>query len=415
MRILPIAPGLLALAGALATAAPAAGSDDTWPQWRGPTRDGQVRGSTWPDRVTGRMKRVWHVAGLGPSYSGPIVGDSMVFTTETRDEEVEIVRAFHRDTGEVAWETTWSGSMKVPFFAARNGSWIRSTPALDGAHLIVGGMRDVLVCLRAADGSEVWRVDFVERYGSSLPRFGFVSSPLIVGDHVYVQAGASFCKLDKATGGTVWRTLVDDGGMDSVFSSPVMATVGGRTQLLVLTRTHMHGLDPEGGDVLWQTPIKAFRGMNILTPIVADDGVFTATYGGRAQLIDISTDGGGYAPSPRWSHGAQGYMTSPVDIDGHVYYFTRSNRFVCLRLADGEPAWTSPPTGDDYWSLAANGDHILALSDAGRIRLIRATPEAYEVVDEISVAEAPTWAHLAVAGRHVVIREQDGLSVWAWE
>ena len=24
----------------------------TWPQWRGPTRDGQISGPAWPDRLT---------------------------------------------------------------------------------------------------------------------------------------------------------------------------------------------------------------------------------------------------------------------------------------------------------------------------------------------------------------------------
>lgn len=79
--------------------------------------------------------------------------------------------------------------MSVPFFARSNGDWIRATPALDGDTLYVAGMRDVLVALNITDGSERWRLDFVKRFGSDLPTFGFVSSPLIDGDSVYVQAG----------------------------------------------------------------------------------------------------------------------------------------------------------------------------------------------------------------------------------
>jgi glycosyltransferase involved in cell wall biosynthesis len=71
------------------------------------------------------------------------------------------------------------------------------------------GMRDVLVCLDAATGAERWRADFVEQFKSPLPAFGFVCSPLVVGDFVYVQAGAGFCKLDKQTGKVLWRVLTD--------------------------------------------------------------------------------------------------------------------------------------------------------------------------------------------------------------
>ena len=42
------------------------------------------------------------------------------------------------------------------------------------------------------------------------------------------------------------------------------------------------------------------------------------------------------------------------------------------------------------------------LSDAGVLRLIRANPEAYEVIDELAIAESPTWAHLAIAGMTTV-------------
>ena len=76
--------------------------------------------------------------------------------------------------------------------------------------------------LNAETGQEQWRVDFVEQLKTPLPAFGFASSPLIDGDSLYVQAGASFIKLDKQTGKIIWRVLKDDGGMmGSAFSSPI--------------------------------------------------------------------------------------------------------------------------------------------------------------------------------------------------
>lgn len=126
-----------------------------WPQWRGPQRNGQVAGPTWPDKLdTDHLRLVWRVE-FGPSYSGPIVSGERVFTTETKDKKVEIVTAFDRHSGQVLWRAEWPGAVSVPFFAKSNGDWIRATPACDGESLFVAGMRDVLVC-RKLTGAETW-------------------------------------------------------------------------------------------------------------------------------------------------------------------------------------------------------------------------------------------------------------------
>ena len=102
----------------------------------------------------------------------------------------------------------------------------------------VGGIRDVMVCLDGDSGEVIWKVDFVKDLGSPVPSFGFVCSPMIQGDHVYVQAAGSLVKLDKKSGKIVWRALKDGGGMyGSAFSSPTLAEVAGKEQLIVQTRS----------------------------------------------------------------------------------------------------------------------------------------------------------------------------------
>ena len=409
----------------LLTALPHDGSErsidlDSWSQWRGPTRDGRVGGSPWPTVLEGQLERRWRVE-MGPSYSGPILASDRIFTTSTEDGEREVVRAFALDSGELLWETSWPGAMSVPFFAARNGSWIRATPAYDGEFVFVAGMRDVLVCLDAETGEIVWRVDFCERYGTPLPDFGFVSSPLVDGDTIYVQAGSAVCKLDRTTGAEIWRSLDNGGGaFHCAFSSPLLATVGAgaasswERQLLVQTRNALCGLDPESGELLWSREIPAFRGMNILTPTVWQGQVFTSAYGGRGHLLQPQPTADGWIVEERWNQPIQGYMTSPVVIDDHAYLFLRANRVRCVDLETGESRWTSPPTGDEYWSLVAQGDRILALSNTGELTLLAADPTEFRVIDEVEIAEQETWAHLAVGTGILAVRELHALSLWEW-
>lgn len=399
----------------------AADSTAIWPQWRGPSRDGQAALSpAWPESVNeSTLVQKWQVA-LGPSYSGPIVAVDRVFVTETRGKETEVVQALSRADGKVLWTAEWSGEMSVPFFARENGSWIRATPAYDGESLFVAGMRDVLVCLDAANGKEKWRVDFVERFKTELPAFGFVSSPLIDGEFVYVQAAASFVKLNKRTGETVWRTLEDGGGMfGSAFSSPFKATIAGQRQFLVQTREKLAGVDEDTGKELWSQKIEAFRGMNILTPVVFGDAVFTSSYGGKAWLFDVSKGGDSSAKesemsvTERWANKTQGYMSTPVIIDGHAYTHLKNQRFACIELATGKDKWISTPFGK-YCSLVAQGRKILALDERGDLLLINANPEKFELIDQRHISDSPAWAHLAVCGDEVFVRDLKGLSVLRW-
>jgi outer membrane protein assembly factor BamB len=417
MAVFSLACGLL-IAAETASPVPspvtAAGS---WPQWRGPTRDGVLSGTDWPGTLQGKaFELMWSVKGLGPSYSGPIVSDDHVFTTETRGQKTEHVTAYSRFDGKKIWEKEWKGAMSVPFFAAANGSWIRSTPAFDGGWLYVGGIRDLLVCLNAETGEERWRVDFVKKLGTQVPAFGFVCSPLVDETGVYVQAGGAFCKVNKTNGEVIWRVLEEPDPMwGSAFSSPLLVSHAGQKIIFVQTRSRLAAVRPEDGGILWEQPVAAFRGMNILTPTLYGDNVFTSSYGGKSLLYRLPTTQGG-APELLWSNKKEGYMNSPIVIGDHVYMHLKSQRFTCIDLKTGKETWTTRQTFGKYWSMVAQGDRILALDATdGTLRLIRANPEKYELLDERKVTEEESWAHIAVAGDEVIIRDLENLSVYRWK
>ena len=384
-----------------------------WPQWRGPSRDGVVKGG-WPGDLE-KLERVWRVE-LQPSYSSPVVVGDRVFTTETVSKKLERVRALDRKTGKVLWEKTWEGAMSVPFFAKRNGDWIRATPACDGETLFVAGIRDVLVALDAATGDEKWRIDFSAKFNKPLPAFGAVASPLIDGDALYTQAGGAVCRLDKKTGEVKWRALEDGGGMmGGAFASPSFAVLGGKRQLLVQTREKLGGLDPETGKVLWSQDIVAFRGMNILTPIAVDDVLYTSTYGGKTQGWKAVETDGKWTVSPLWEHKSQGYMTTPVVVNGVAFTSLRSGRMMAIDVKSGREGWTSSESFGDYVSMATNGSRVLGLDTKGNVTLFEADAGKFTRLGTKKIADGETWAHVAVCGEEVFIRELEGLALWRWK
>lgn len=288
-------------------------------------------------------------------------------------------------------------------------------PALEGDSLYVAGIRDVIVCLDAATGTERWRTDLMAKFNSPVPAFGFVASPLVMGDHVYVQAGGGFVKLDKKTGEVVWRVLEDGGGMyGSAFSSPFPVTLNGVPQILVQTRQKLAGVDAESGKVLWSQPVKADQGMNILTPTVIGNRVFTSSYGGGSFLFEINLGNSSEAAIVKevWKTKSQAYMSSPIVIDGHIYLHLRNQRFTCLDIETGKEQWTTTPYGK-YWSMIASGSKILALDERGDLLLINATPDKFDLLDSRKIAEN-SWAHVAVLGDEVFVRELKTMTVYRW-
>jgi outer membrane protein assembly factor BamB len=393
-------------------------SSFSWPQWRGPSRDGKVDGPNWPEHLQGQaLQLLWRVE-LGPSYSGPIITPDRVFVTETRDKREEVVRALDRKTGKELWQVHWKGAVTVPAYARANGEWIRSTPAYDGEAVYVGGMRDVLVCLEAKDGQERWRVDFATQFRTAVPTLGLVSSPLVDGEAVYIVASAALAKVDKRRGKVLWRSVQDKEKGDiyaSGVSSPVMAALAGKRQVLVQNRKALAGVDPETGEVFWRCEVPSFRGTNIITPtLYGDHSVVTSAFGGRTFRFDVAAKGSALQVRAAWDNPAQGYMSSPLVIGDHVYMHLRNQRFTCLDLRTGKECWITSGIFGRYWSMVARKDRILALDQRGILYLIRANPEKFDLLDKRRLSDAETWAHLAICGDELYIRELNALAVYCW-
>lgn len=235
-------------------------ADPGWPQFRGPERTGAAPGAPWPGQLK-ELRQLWQVK-LDKGYPGPIVDASRVYVAETATSETEIVRALDRKTGkETVARLLGRGSTPFRFSPKRMATGFARPPPSTGQTLFVAGMEEVLVACNTATGKEKWRVDFPKRYNVAKPDFGFSSSPLLDGDSLIVQAANSVIRLNKKTGATEWRALPREADiMDSgAFSSPTIASLHGRRQLLVQSRTNLYGLDPATGAVLWQQEVPHYQ------------------------------------------------------------------------------------------------------------------------------------------------------------
>ena len=181
------------------------------------------------------------------------------------------------------------------------------------------------------------------------------------------------------------------------------------------TRSLLAGIDEKKGEVLWSHPIKAFRGMNILTPVTFGDRVFTSSYGGGAVALDIkqNTDGK-LTAGIAWKNAIQAYMCTPVVISGHAYLLLRNRRLTCIDLSTGRETWPERERFGQYMSLVSNGKLILGLDQRGELILFKANPAKFELIGRRKVARQESWAHIAVVGDQLFVRELKAISCWRW-
>tara|TARA_B100000029_G_scaffold484774_1_gene537361 strand:- start:309 stop:1580 length:1272 start_codon:yes stop_codon:yes gene_type:complete len=400
---------------------PLTAADKTaWPQWRGPNRDGHVLTGTWPDSLKGEhLVEQWRLK-VPPSYSGPIVAGETVYTTFTRNKTHEGVIALDRKTGRATWKTEWEGAMKVAGLGTSMGSWIRATPTLDRGQLFVAGMPDLLVSLDAKSGKERWRADFHQRYKTPLPELGFVCSPLVHNDGVFVQAADSFIKVDRKNGKSLFRCMVRKGkGSENMaqgnYSSPGFGVINGKPQLLVADIDAIAGVEPTRGDVLWRRVLDSYDQGCILAPIIHGKGIFTSTRASRTGHYPLDFENNRFTIRDGWKNKLIVYMSSPVIVGDHAFLHLKNGRFACVDLRDGKINWISNRPFGKYCSMVWQKDRILGLTNDGQLVLLAANPARFELLDSRKVAMEETWAHVAVSEDNLYIRERSAIVAYRWK
>ena len=111
--------------------------------------------------------------------------------------------------------------------------------------------------------------------------------------------------------------MKDEGGLrGGGFSSPVIAELDGKRQILLQARSELTGIDIDSGAVLWRQSVRAFLGMNILTPLPYENGVYTGTYRSGAFYYSINQEDDGWISKEKWRIGskASAYMLSLIHI-----------------------------------------------------------------------------------------------------
>jgi outer membrane protein assembly factor BamB len=386
-----------------AAATESAGAD--WPGFRGPDRDGVVRGARIEtDWTKSPPVEMWRRP-IGPGWSSFAVRGDVFYTQEQRGED-EIVAAYRVGTGRPVWRHRDA----VRFWESNGGAGPRATPSLSNDRVYTFGATGIVNALNARDGSLVWSRNAAKDTATDVPMWGFASSPLIVNDVVIVAATGTLIGYDLATGHQRWIGPHQGGS----YSSPQLEMIDGVAQVLLLNAIGAVSVAPADGSLLWEY---AWPGGAIVQPAQTADGdvlinSIGMTGGAGIRRVAVKHGASGWNVEERWtSTGLKPYYNDFVVHKGHAFGFDGSI-LSCISLDDGSRKWKGGRYGNGQLILLPEQDLLLVLSEEGELALVRATPDQFTELARFPALKGKTWNHPVVVGDVLLVRNGEEMAAF---
>ncbi|HEV2915820.1 MAG TPA: PQQ-binding-like beta-propeller repeat protein [Pyrinomonadaceae bacterium] len=378
-----------------------------WTDFRGPARDGRydevaIR-TSWP---ANGLPQLWKQP-VGGGYASFVVAEGRAYTIEQRRNQ-EVVAAYDVETGRELWTHGWNAE----FRESLGGDGPRATPTWNDGRLYALGAAGEFRCLDAKTGKLVWNRNILSENGAQNIEWGMAASPLIVDDKVIVLpgglSGKSVVAYNRLSGAPLWKVLNDQAS----YTSPMLVTLAGRRQVLVVTASRIVGLAPEDGALLWETPWQNSASINVSQPIAVDQNRFfiSGGYGKGAALVEVTGAGRSFSARKVWENNSmKNKFNSSVLHNGYVYGLDEGI-LSCVEVTSGERKWKGGRYG--YGQVLLASGHLVITTENGEIVLVRATPESLVEVARFSALEGRTWNNPAIAQGRLLVRNATEMAAY---
>ncbi|MCA9076120.1 MAG: PQQ-like beta-propeller repeat protein [Planctomycetaceae bacterium] len=397
---------------------------ENWPQWRGPTGNG-LSGETGIATEWSNEKNVaWRLPLPGPAGATPIVWGDRIFVTSTvgSDEGADLVLVCASTDGKQLWQKkVGSGNLNA---RTTEGNSASPTPVTDGEHVWTFFGTGILGCYDF-EGNEVWKFNVQDRYGEFDIQFGMSSTPVLDGDHLYLQLlhgkwGGEYLvqkviKLKKSTGEDVWAVdrapepgaiSLEMGETKQSYASPIMYNDGKHHWLVTHGADSTIGHDLSDGHEVWRigglngpssfNPGQFDQTFRFVTSPTAVDGtiiIATAKRGPSVAVkVDDSLKGRIEKPSDqiRWVNDKTPDVCCPLVVDGLVYFVRKSGQVFCVDLKTGDEFYYENTRREQHRSSPVYCDgHIYSTARDGHTTVFKTGPKL-EIVAENDLGETMT-------------------------
>lgn len=384
-----------------------------WPQITGPGFDrktAETLPTTW---AKGGPKKNWEIKVDG-GFGSFVTGDGRAYLVVTENSR-ETAIALDRKTGKKLWTTPFGPADYTrggDRGASGNdgGDGPRATPAFAGGKVFVLGGKFDLYALDAASGRVVWKHDLIKEFGGSELHWSNAASPLVVGDRVFVAGGGrgqTYLAFNATDGAVLWKS----GSDRATYSTPVLAKLHDKEQILFMVERGVVSIDPANGKELWHYPFP-YRTATAASPVVWQDIVnCSAGYGVGGGAAKITRSGDTWEATELWrspgNRDTAAHWSTAVVQDGYLYGLYGhgeygNGAFKCIDIRTGKVQWEKRGFGHGQVIMA--GGKLLVTSDAGRLVLLEPNHEKYSELATTKAIDGKVWASLALSDGQVLMR-----------
>lgn len=400
-----------------------------WPQFRGPALDGRAvppagqtsRGLplTWSETENVAWKTP--IPHLG--WSSPVVRDGKIWlTTATANGTDFFVLCVEEATGRVLLNEKLFHSETPEPLGNNVNCYASPSPAVEAGRVYVHFGSYGTACLDTESFRVLWkRADLPCRHfrgpGSSVVLHRDTVILTMDGiDQQYLVA------LSKRDGTTVWRTdrttqfndLMADGRPNAEgdfrkgFTTPFIAEIAGRMQLISAGSKSAFSYDPATGRELWKV---RYGGHTPAMTAVAGGGlVFLSTGNSPSELLALRADGTGDVTDSHlaWKT-TRGVprMPSPILLGDRLYLVADNGVLSCLEAPTGRELWQERIGGSHYASPLYGDGRIYCFSNAGETVVVK-PGDTLKVLARNQLADG-FMASPAVSGHALILRTKTHL------
>lgn len=344
-------------------------------------------------------KVVWRQTELGKQgFSSPIVHNDKIFFTGG-DEAARELYCYDMNTGNHLWTlaaTGIPGSPSTPPAVAGNTGYASATAATDGNYVCAIFATGDIICADM-NGKRVW----AKNLGVPENQYGYVSSLLVWGNSVFVQYDNNnihkVMAFDIATGNVRWQKERDT---KVCWSSPIIATVDGKAQLILMGNPDVRAYNPSTGEQLWS--VSGMGGEVCPSPCSADGVIFAANEYAKLMAINgadgsILWEAGDYLPE----------VSSPIAFGGRVYIATSYGVLAAFDAKTGELKAEKELNMELYSSPMVVDGKVYIIGTNGQVHVMAANDELTDVA--VFQTGEMTYATPAFVDGKVVVRTEQSL------
>ncbi len=390
---------VVALAFGLGISAIGAGSYGTaeaadWPNWRGPNYNGVSSetgwNATWPK---GGPKVSWKKS-IGTGFASMAVSNGRVYALGNINDR-DILYCLDAETGKEIWKKSYA----CPLYKEEHEGGPSATPTVDGDAVYTFSKDGDAIRFKAVTGEVIWHKKLNKELGLKHPTWYFASSPLVIDNMVILNAGTQGLALNKTDGSLIWK----NGNGPPGYATAVPYSVGGQKCVALFASREIVGLVATTGKIVWQYPWKTSWDANIADPIISGYTVFVSSgYNKGCGLFRIGPDN----LSKIWQNrNMRNHFNSSVLWQGFIYGFDEGT-LRCLDFQTGQIKWSQARLGKG--SLMIADGKLIILSERGKLVIAEASPEKFEELASSQILKGRCWTVPVLANGRIYARNADG-------